>query len=85
MQWFIKDLALDVRIREQFSIVHQMVMAENDDGDDEKLLSDANAALAAIIVLDQFSRNMFRDSAKMFASDEKALRLAKYVCVCVCV
>lgn len=35
------------------------------------------ACLALVIVLDQFSRNVFRGSAQAFASDARALRLAK--------
>lgn len=35
------------------------------------------SSLGAVLVLDQFSRNMFRGSQKSFASDAKALALAK--------
>ena len=38
----------------------------------ETLFADARTALAAIIVLDQMSRNMFRDSPRAFATDAKA-------------
>jgi len=37
----------------------------------------AQGALALVIVLDQFSRNIHRGSAEMFAGDEKALGLAR--------
>ena len=43
----------------------------------EDLLADAKTALAAVIVLDQFSRNMFRGTAGAFANDAKALAIAQ--------
>ena len=39
---------------------------------------DAGGLLAAVIVLDQFSRNLFRGSAEAFATDDLALKLAGY-------
>lgn len=39
---------------------------------------DENGCLAAIVVLDQFSRNLFRGSAQAFASDHIALDLARH-------
>lgn len=41
------------------------------------LLADAQTALAAVTVLDQMSRNMFRDTPRAFAADPQALRLAE--------
>ena len=41
------------------------------------LLTDANKALAAVIVLDQFSRNMFRGTPLAFANDAQALAIAE--------
>mmetsp|Transcript_14277 Transcript_14277/g.16999 ORF Transcript_14277/g.16999 Transcript_14277/m.16999 type:complete len:132 (+) Transcript_14277:147-542(+) len=46
-------------------------------GDYDAFLNDAIHSLGAIIVLDQFSRNMFRGDPKSFASDAKALEIAK--------
>jgi uncharacterized protein (DUF924 family) len=43
----------------------------------EQCLVDADTALAATIVLDQFSRNMFRGTAAAFAADTKALAIAE--------
>ena len=40
-------------------------------------LGSAGECLARIVVLDQFPRNMFRDDARAFATDEEALALAK--------
>jgi uncharacterized protein (DUF924 family) len=41
------------------------------------LLTDANKALAAVIVLDQFSRNVFRGTPLAFANDAQALAIAE--------
>ena len=71
-QWFKRDAALDDRIRTRFLPLHDKVSAMPD----AALLSDPRSALAAVIVLDQFSRNMFRGSPRSFASDAKALALA---------
>ena len=44
---------------------------------EDDLLADAKTALAAVIVLDQFSRNMFRSTPSAFANDAKALAIVK--------
>jgi uncharacterized protein (DUF924 family) len=72
-QWFKRDAAVDDRIRIRFLSLHDQVSAMPN----EALLSDPRSALAAVIVLDQFSRNMFRGSPRAFASDAKALALAE--------
>ncbi|TCD16453.1 DUF924 family protein [Oricola cellulosilytica] len=74
-QWFKKDEALDKTIVERFGALHTKI-AEMPVAD---LARTPRRALAAIIVLDQFSRNMFRGSAKSFASDAKARDLAATV------
>ncbi|MDA1371914.1 MAG: DUF924 domain-containing protein [Proteobacteria bacterium] len=72
-QRFGKDLEYDELIRTRFSDLHKMAQ--------QGLLytwrEHALAALAEIIILDQFSRNMFRDSAEAFAYDVLALVLAQ--------
>ncbi|HEY4181280.1 MAG TPA: DUF924 family protein [Kofleriaceae bacterium] len=72
-QWFSKDAAFDERLRDRFGALH----ADASDGGLERWRGSARGELALIIVLDQFSRNLFRDSAKSFANDDRALRLAK--------
>jgi uncharacterized protein (DUF924 family) len=74
-QWFARDEALDEQIRSRFLATHRMVAAAPDEG----VLSDARIALAAVIVLDQFSRNLFRGTPAAFQSDAKALALAKAI------
>lgn len=71
--WFTKSTETDAVIRDRFLGTYERVVATND----AALLSDARTALAAIVVLDQFSRNMFRGKPQSFASDAKALQLAK--------
>ena len=44
---------------------------------EDVLLADTKTALAAVIVLDQFSRNMFRGTPVAFANDAKALAIAR--------
>src|SRR6478672_6324541 len=72
-QWFAAEAALDERIHSRFLDVHRMVAAAPEDA----LLADAKTALAAVIVLDQFSRNMFRGTPSAFANDAKALAISR--------
>lgn len=72
-QWWIKDLDFDQQIRDRFSTLHTSANAcELYHWRDSPV-----GRLAEIIVLDQFSRNMFRDKAEAFASDALALILAQ--------
>lgn len=72
-QWWTKDDRFDQLIRDRFSDIHSRAVRcelfawrENGQG-----------RLAEIIVLDQFSRNMFRGSPLAFANDQMALVLAQ--------
>jgi len=71
-QWFTKDEAFDADVRERFLAQHEELAAQPG----ETFLTDARSALAAIIVFDQMSRNMFRGTPRAFATDTKALQLA---------
>lgn len=71
-RWWSKDPALDEEIRQRFGATHAAAAR----GELDTWLNTPRARLAYIVVLDQFSRNMFRDSAAMFATDEQALRAA---------
>ena len=72
-QWFVKDLAFDQLLIERFSDIHyQASQCELYDW-----RKTAEGCLAEVIILDQFSRNMFRDTANAFASDPLALALAQ--------
>lgn len=72
-KWFGKDESFDNDIREQFTDDYQK--AANGDYDD--WAQHAKGCLALMILLDQFPRNMFRDTPKMYATDVKALEIAK--------
>ena len=72
-QRFKKDPAFDQLIKERFSSLHRSASrCELYDWRDTP-----QGALAEIIVLDQFSRNLFRDSPLAFAFDNLALALAQ--------
>jgi uncharacterized protein (DUF924 family) len=67
-RWFVKDAAVDAEIRAQFLGLYSAAVA----GSLGPWEDDASGALAHIIVLDQFPRNMFRNSAAAFAADPLA-------------
>lgn len=71
--WWKKDAALDALIVERFGDVH----AQATRGELFHWRSSAQGRLAEIIVLDQFSRNIFRDRPEAFAWDGMALVLAQ--------
>jgi len=71
--WFVKDLAFDQEIKKRFFNLHQQATC----GELFDWRSSAEGRLAEIILLDQFSRNMFRDQPEAFASDSLALVLAQ--------
>ncbi|MEH3037108.1 MAG: DUF924 domain-containing protein [Sphingomonas adhaesiva] len=70
-QQFAKDPALDTRIRERFGTLRDRVAETRAVG----WRGDPRTLLAAVIVLDQFSRNLFRGQAAAFATDELAQEL----------
>jgi uncharacterized protein (DUF924 family) len=70
---FASDHALDTAIRARFGILHERLARTRAEG----WRDDPRSILAAIIVLDQFSRNMFREDGRAFAQDALALELAK--------
>jgi|SRR5690554_696226 len=73
--WFTKSSALDEDIRRRFSALHQQAVT----GDLDAWIEDDQGALALVIVLDQFSRNMYRDTPQAFSADAKALQIAQAV------
>ena len=74
--WFKKDVTVDEQIRTRFLGDYELLA---DGAAVEALLSTPETALASLITLDQFPRNMFRNTARMFEADAKALRLAHEV------
>jgi uncharacterized protein (DUF924 family) len=69
-EWFRKDEAFDAVIRERFGTdVEAALSASPGDASDEE-------QLACILLLDQFTRNIFRGTPRAFAGDVHALQLA---------
>jgi len=71
--WWMKNDVVDANIHERFGQTHSDACV----GKLDHWAQTPDGALALIIVLDQFSRNMFRGSPKAFAQDAKALEIAK--------
>ena len=67
--WWQKNSQTDALIRQKFADGLQGLI----EGDYDHWLDSPMGRLAAIIVADQFSRNMYRDTARAFAQDELAL------------
>lgn len=72
-QWWKKDTDFDRQLVANFADVHSAANR----CELFKWRKTAEGRLAEIIVLDQFSRNMFRDTPQSFASDPLALVLAQ--------
>ena len=72
-QHFAKDTALDALIRARFGATLEAAMR----CELFAWRATAEGALAEIMVLDQFSRNVFRDTPRAFAQDSLALALAQ--------
>ena len=74
--WFVKDPAFDAEINRRFGpLIGQALVGGIDDWLTQPL--DALPALARLIVLDQFTRNVFRGTARAFAGDAAALQTAR--------
>ncbi len=69
---FVKDGVLDAECARRFGALREAVVAS----EAAAWRKDADSLLAAIILTDQISRNIFRDSAEAFAADPLALELA---------
>jgi len=70
--WFAKDAAFDARFRQRFLLDHEAAAR----GEFSSWQSTPDGALALIILLDQFPRNAFRGTARMYATDASARRAA---------
>lgn len=70
--WFTGSDEADERIRSRFLPVYEQLRKELP----QAALSEPRAALAAILVFDQFPRNMFRSKPEAFATDQMALQLS---------
>jgi uncharacterized protein (DUF924 family) len=71
-RWFRRDDAFDAEIRDKFGAVHAQAAA----GQLESWLETPRGELAMVIVLDQFSRNLYRDDPRAFRYDGRAYAVA---------
>jgi len=72
-RWYESDAGADAEIRNRF----EGLWRRAGDGDCDHWLLTPRGALALMIVLDQFPRNMFRGLATAYRTDSRALRIAK--------
>jgi uncharacterized protein (DUF924 family) len=71
-EWFATDHHLDERMRERFLSLHERLVAQQ-----PRDAATPRELLATIVVLDQFSRNLYRGSPRAYAADALARRLAR--------
>jgi uncharacterized protein (DUF924 family) len=72
-QWWIKNTELDLQINNQYGATLKAAIK----GELQPWRKDTQGRLAEIIVLDQFSRNIYRDTPAAFSADNIALELAQ--------
>ncbi|NKB53683.1 MAG: DUF924 family protein [Rhizobiaceae bacterium] len=72
-KWWKKDPEFDAEIRRRFGQIHQQACR----GECDHWAATPEGALALILVLDQFSRNLHRNSPLAFAQDGKSAALVK--------
>ncbi len=68
-RWWGKEPGTDDAIRERFGSLREAAIA----GERDQWLTRPQGRLALILLVDQFSRNLFRDDARAFAEDARAL------------
>ena len=71
-RWFSPDAAFDETCRARFLLTHEAAAR----GDPNEWELTPEGALAVVLLLDQFPRNMFRDTRRAFATDPAALDAA---------
>lgn len=72
-QWWKRSRTVDETIASRFGALYERLAGAVPDD----WLAMPRGRLAAVIVLDQFPRNLFRDDARAYATDARALRLAQ--------
>jgi uncharacterized protein (DUF924 family) len=72
-QWFTKDAAFDTQVRERFGALIDAALR----GELDAWHGAPDTALARLLLLDQFTRNAFRDTPRAFAGDALALAGAR--------
>src|SRR5262249_28971948 len=71
--WFRKSDTTDAAIRTRFGADVEAALAGERDG----WMAGVRETLALVLLLDQFTRNIFRDTPRAFAGDPQALSLAR--------
>lgn len=71
-KWFAKDDAFDDHFRSRFLALHEKAAR----GELRHWLDTSDGALALLLLLDQFPRNCFRNTTRMYASDTLAREMA---------
>ena len=72
-RWFTANPAFDRLIRRRFLDIYERAAL----GELDVWTEEPTGTLALVILLDQFPRNMFRGHSRMYATDAKALRIAR--------
>lgn len=72
-RWWQKDDAFDAQIGETYGDHIQKAL----DGDYDEWVGRPRSALALVILLDQFTRNVFRGTARMYVGDAKAVAVTE--------
>jgi uncharacterized protein (DUF924 family) len=72
-QWFRKDDAFDAQIRDRFGALIERALV----GELQSWAAHPASAVAQILVLDQFTRNVYRGTARAFSGDVRALAAAQ--------
>jgi uncharacterized protein (DUF924 family) len=68
-QWFVKDAVFDGLVRDRFLGLTQQALA----GELDTWSAESTGGLALVLLLDQFPRQIWRDTAMAFAGDPQAL------------
>jgi uncharacterized protein (DUF924 family) len=71
-EWFRKDAAFDATIRSRFGAAVEAALA----GAHGEWTGEARGSLALVILLDQFTRNIYRGTPRAFAGDPRARQVA---------
>jgi uncharacterized protein (DUF924 family) len=71
--WFAKDASFDRRFRERFVLLYEAAAK----GELSRWLETPEGALALVLLLDQYPRNSFRGTAKMYATDALARMMSE--------
>jgi len=70
--WFRKDSTFDAKIAQHFGATVEAALR----GEHRDWSATPHGTLARVLLLDQFTRNIFRDTPRAFAGDEQALAMA---------